>query len=314
MRVLEGVGPSTSANLGSLFDIAGVAVNAFYDKVRLEPLEDEERLELRVVGREAANVSRGEANLALRTLRLALEECPPGEGGVGFSVLLEKNVPVGRGLGSSAATVAAVLRAYRGLAHCPGEKIVSIAGRAEGLVSGSVHYDNVVPSLVGGLVVMGGIDRDPPVFHVFEWPRDVLFVLGVPGAGEVDREEKTKRMRQALPQEYSFREMTVYQSYGALLLTSLFKRDLESLGKAASYGGVIEEVRSKWIKGYWDMKRKALEAGALGFNISGAGPSVFALVKRGEEEPVRDAIEGVASKHYGEYEVVVAEALEPREL
>ncbi len=314
MRVLEGVGPSTSANLGSLFDIAGVAVGAFYDRVRLEPLEDVERLELRVVGREADNVSRGEANLALRTLRLALEECPPGEESMGFSVLLEKNVPVGRGLGSSAATVAAVLRAYRGLVDCPRGKLVSIAGKAEGLVSGSVHYDNVVPSLMGGLVVMGGIDSDPPVFHVFEWPSDLLFVLGVPGAGEVDREEKTKRMRQALPREYSFREMTVYQSYGALLLASLFKGDLVSLGKAVSHGGVVEEVRSRWIRGYWEMKRRALEAGALGFNISGAGPSIFALVRRGEEEPVRDAIEGVASRHYGEYEVVVAEALKPREL
>src|SRR5262249_46388856 len=150
-------------------------------------------------------------NLVLRTYALFREalqsrslSCPP------LAFHLEKNLPRASGLGSSASSVAATLVACQHLLGDPLERseLFALGGRAEGLTSGAIHLDNVVPILAGGLqLLVPGADRGGglPDIRELPWPDDLIFVVASPVF-----ELATAESRQVLPYAYSLAETLAF--------------------------------------------------------------------------------------------------------
>ncbi|KAJ6927828.1 hypothetical protein NC651_011748 [Populus alba x Populus x berolinensis] len=165
---------------------------------------------------------------------------------VGLSLSLEKGLPLGSGLGSSAASAAAAAVAVNELFGRKLEvKDLVLAGlESEAKVSG-YHADNIAPAIMGGFVLI----RTP-----------------------------TKKMRAALPAEIGMSHHVWNCSQAGALVASVLQGDLVGLGKALSSDKIVEPKRAPLIPGMVGVKKAALEAGAFGCTISGAGPTAVAVV------------------------------------
>ena len=275
MKRLQAYAPASIGNVAAGFDVLGAA---------LAPL-DGSRLGDRVTLTEsAAPAFRAEGPFAHRlpmdpAQNLVLKAKALFEEGYGplpaFDILLEKDLPVNSGLGSSAASIVAALvafNAYVGEPCGPGELLV-LAGRAEASVSGSVHYDNVAPSLLGGLrlVVPGGKARALP------FPADLAFVVLRPAL-----EVATKDARAALPAQVPFADAVAFGANLAAFVQALHAQDSALLG--ASFQDLLAEPhRAGLVKGFREVQKAALASGALGCSLSGSGPAVFAVAEEGAE-------------------------------
>src|SRR5215208_53340 len=180
--------PACIGNFAAGFDLLGAAVapldgGLWGDVVEAEPAPAPVT-SLAVAGPFAGRLpAEARQNLVLQTdalFRAAVQakgmDCPF------FAFRLEKNLPVCSGLGSSASSVAATLTACQHLAGEPlsTPELFAVAGRAEGLVSGSVHLDNVVPMLVGGLQLVVPGRSGQPEARALPWPDDLVLVVATP--------------------------------------------------------------------------------------------------------------------------------------
>lgn len=278
---VKAMAPASVANIGCLFDAAAMAIEAFADEVSVEETSGD--IEVKAWG----NVPRGRMNVAYAAAVHFLKRMYGRSQGVRITV--KKGVPVGAGLGSSGATAAATVAAINELLDIGAEvgDLIEAAGAGEVLAAGTPHYDNVTASLLGGVVL---IDPKDPHSHLVieppEWLRVVLFVKQAPTTA------KTRAMRAILPEKVELHEASRW-AFAAAMLTVGLTRGVKRCICFASIGGPVEEARSKLLPKYREAKAIAVQAGALAFNISGAGPSVFALVEEGQEEAVIKALSGV---------------------
>ena len=269
--------PGSIANLGCLFDVGGAAIGAFRDFVEVR--REGRNIKVKATG----PVPGGEWNVAHLVAEAFLSRINADEG---VLIHVIKGVPVSAGLGSSGATAAATTLALNELfqASLGIEELLEMAARGEALVAGEPHYDNVAASLVGGVVM---IDPQQPARLIKikppEWLRVVIFLRQSNVSG------KTRVMRKILPKHVPLRKASMQVFASAALAWGFLEAREEGL-KYANVGGVVEEVRAAYIENYWKAKEAALNAGALAFNISGAGPSLFALVKRGQEDKVAESV------------------------
>lgn len=275
MKRLQAYAPASIGNVAAGFDVMGAA---------LAPLDGSllgDRVTLSGAGAPAFEVAGPFAhrlppdpqqNLVLKAKALFEESygaLPP------MAIRLEKALPVNSGLGSSAASIVAALVAFNawvGEPYGPGE-LLALAGRAEASVSGSVHYDNVAPSLLGGLrlVVPGGKARALP------FPADLAFVVLRP-----DLEVATRDARSALPASVPLADAVAFGGNLAAFVQALHAQDSALL--AASFRDVLAEPhRARLVKGFREVQAAALGAGALGCSLSGSGPAVFAVAEEGAE-------------------------------
>jgi len=237
------------------------------------------------------SVPGGERNTAHGAALAVLRKAGLSASDVRVEIEVAKGVEPGVGLGSSGATAAAAAYALNEALGSPlsTAELVEAAGEGEAVAAGTPHYDNVAASLLGGVAVV--VSRSPLRVVRLEPPEGLLVVLAVPrGAVEVPGERKTEFFRGVLPSHVTLSEAVEQCSAAAEFLVGLMLGDLEALGRAVSRGGVVEASRGRLIRGYWEVKRRALESGALGVNIAGAGPSVFALAREGEARAVAEAV------------------------
>ncbi|KSW11395.1 hypothetical protein CF15_00575 [Pyrodictium occultum] len=267
---------SSSANLGPGFDSLAIAHTAFYDEVeaRLTPGRGQVVVES-VYGPYAHGAGRAEtARRAVEELlRLAKRSIE------GHSIVLRiyKGVPPGRGLGSSGASAAAAVKAVQILLDLkvPDSILVEAAGRGEAAAAGEPHYDNVAASLLGGLAI-AALDKNGRL-HVTSIDVDAWMTLIIPRA-EVGS-AKTRFMRQVLPREMELDRAARNWGRLALLVAAAARGDLRTFGAMMMQDEIIEPARSRFIPCYDVIKNAALDAGALGVTISGAGPSMIALTE-----------------------------------
>ncbi len=268
---------STSANLGPGYDILGIAINAFMDVVEVELVQGgPDALVTEVRGPYASSVPLGRNNSAAVAARAALEIT---EEKLTAKIILWKGVPPGRGLGSSGASSAAAVRAVDLLLGEVLSEVELIRAAAEGerVSAGSAHPDNVAPSLLGGLVVISN--------DIIKIEPQVEFVLAIPWTPIPER--KTKTMRSVLPRSVRISEMVRHSSHLAMLILGITTGDLKLAGKGMSYS-LVDEARSSLIPGFKEVRKAAIDAGALGVSISGAGPSMLFLCE--ECEAVEEAV------------------------
>lgn len=285
MKVAEASAPATIANLGPGFDIVGMAIEGFRDRVRLEILSGES-VEVRVEGAAAQGVAvqpeKNSASVAaLKVFELAGERR-------GFRLRLRKEVPVGAGLGSSGASAAAGAYAANLLLGEPLtlQELVKCAAEGERVACGSPHLDNVAPSLYGGFTLI--LDVEKPEILGIKPTMEFEVVVATPRVKLP--ENKTEYARRVLPEKIELELMVRQQASVARLVASILRGDLEGFGKAVSSDYIIEPARARLIPGFHRVKETALREGALGLSISGAGPSVFAVIRPGEAGRVVEAI------------------------
>lgn len=258
--------PASSANLGSGFDLLGHSLEGWRDHATVRRIDAPE---VRIEGIEGvvtalpARAEDNTAGAALIAMRKALA-LP-----FGFAVRLRKGIPLGSGLGGSAASAVAAVVAANALldAPLPAEALYPFALDGEAVASGSRHGDNIAPSLLGGLVAAFDPARAPPArLNAPEW----LFTAVVHPAVVLE----TRVARAALAEPYPIQSIVKQTHHLAALLLGL-ERDDEALIRQGLDDVLVEPRRAALIPGFAGVKRAALEAGALGSSISGAGPSVF---------------------------------------
>jgi len=183
-------------------------------------------------------------------------------------------VPPASGLGSSGSTSAATAYALNIMfgAELDEEVLLNLAGVGEAFAAGTPHYDNVAASLFGGFVIL-----DLMRGNVFKYKpkKRIPIAIVTPKLRNLIAIRKTEYARSLLPRQISFEIYVKQSSSLAKLLFGILTEDLRVFGEAVSVDYVVEPYRAKMIPFYSDIKSLALSEGAYGFNISGAGPSVF---------------------------------------
>ena len=189
----------------------------------------------------------------------------------GVEIELQKNLPLGSGMGSSAASAVAALMAVNELAGNPYSKkdLVVFALESERVACGSAHADNIAPSLLGGFVLIRSYN--PLDIISIPYPENLCCVLVHP-----DMELKTKDARQLLKSSVPLQDAVQQWGNTAGLVAGLMRNDEELIGRAM-HDLVAEPSRALLIPGYDSVKVEAKSAGAIGAGISGSGPTMFAL-------------------------------------
>ncbi|NKB71769.1 MAG: homoserine kinase [Candidatus Latescibacteria bacterium] len=260
--------PATSANLGPGFDCLGLALDLRH---RLQVVEEQGRgVSIEAAGEGAELVPLDEDNAIYQAMArvFARTGYRPGR----LILHSQNGIPLGSGLGSSAA--AGLLGLAAGMLLSRGgidrEELLKAGVQGEG------HPDNMVPCLVGGITVsvweQGQLD-----YVRLEPPDDLVAVAAVP-----DFALPTRRARSVLPDQVSFAQAVGNQARVGLLVAALATGRLELLIQAME-DVLHQPYRAALVPGLEAVRQAALRAGALGAVLSGAGPTVLALVRRGHE-------------------------------
>ena len=187
-------------------------------------------------------------------------------------VVVEHKISPGSGIGSSAASSAAAVYALNEALGCPftPERLVEFAMEGEKLISGGTpHADNVGPAILGGVVLMRGYEP----LDIVRLPVPDNFFCSVV---HPDIMVSTKDARAVLPKDITLRLAVKQWGNVAGLVAGLALKDVYLIGRAM-VDSVIEPHRKQFIPGFDELRVNALSAGALSVNISGSGPSVFAV-------------------------------------
>jgi len=213
------------------------------------------------------DAERNTAGAALIALRDALQ-LP-----FGFEIELDKGIPLGSGMGGSAASCVAALVAANELIDKPlsREQLYPFALTGEAVASGGRHGDNIGPMLLGGLV-LATHDRLVKIPVPASWHCALVHPEAV---------LETRRAREALKGNYALGEFVAQSGNLALVLAGCFSGDV-SLVRQGLSDVLVEPRRAPLIVGFEAVKQAALSAGAMGASISGAGPSVFAWFENRE--------------------------------
>ncbi|MEM2226021.1 MAG: homoserine kinase [Candidatus Bathyarchaeia archaeon] len=261
--------PSTTANLGPGFDVFGMALGAFWDAVELEECE-KRSLELEISGRYGKLVPRKhDANSACLAVKHFLEKFGIERG---IRIRLEKNIPVGKGLGSSGASAAGAIVGLDRLLGLglPKDELVALAAFGELCSAGSPHADNVAPAILGGFVVIQSYD---PLRAIgMDPPPNLELAIAMP-----DIEINTKEARAILPAQVPLGEVARNIGMASSIVAGILKGDVSLIG-SGMVDAIVEPIRAKLIPGYDIVKKRAYEAGACGVAISGSGPTMLAVV------------------------------------
>ncbi|MEC6908263.1 homoserine kinase [Photobacterium piscicola] len=187
------------------------------------------------------------------------------------AVTLEKNMPIGSGLGSSACSIVAALEALNQFHQQPltSNELLTLMGEMEGEVSGSTHYDNVAPCFLGGLQFMvqemGIISQAVPCFDDWYW------VMAYPGI-----KVPTAEARAILPAQYRRQDVIAHGRYLGGFIHACHSRQ-PLLAAKMIHDVVAEPYREKLLPRFHQARQYALDAGAIASGISGSGPTMFSI-------------------------------------
>ena len=273
--------PASVGNVAIGFDILGFAVEALGDTVTVS------RTERPGVSISAVSGIAGELptdpneNTAGRALLALYEALGPD---FGFDMRIEKGIPLGSGLGGSAASAVGAVVAAKALLGEPCDRLqlLTFAMQGEAVASGSLHVDNISPSLFGGLVLTVGIDQ--PRVKRIPVPQGVRAVIVHP-----HRFLATRQARAMLKRDVTLSDFVWQTANLAGFISGCYTNDLDMI-RASFQDVVIEPQRQALIPGFATVRAAAMAAGALGCSISGAGPALFAWALEAQAPAVLTAM------------------------
>ena len=287
MKRIKVFAPASIANLGCGFDIMGMALDEVGDVLEMTLDEDGEGISI-VNETDVPLPADPEDNVITPVLRkfFALT----GKTGRVDVRVLKKIFP-GSGIGSSAASSAAAAFGINELFGAPlgEEDVVVCAMEGENLASGGYHADNAAPAVMGGITLIRGYE-----------PLDII-KLPVPGnlycpVIHPHLTVSTKQARSILPKEIPMHTAVTQWGNVGGLVAGLCTGNIELVGRSMR-DAVAEPFRKQFIPGFDELRAKLLGAGALAMNISGSGPSAFALANRAD---IAQRVGAIMERHFAQ--------------
>ncbi|PSV11451.1 homoserine kinase [Photobacterium leiognathi] len=268
--------PASIGNVSVGFDVLGAAVSPIDGTLlgdRVKVADGDTPFSLQCVGAFVDKLpQQAEENIVYRCWQVfareldkkAIKQLP-------VSMTLEKNMPIGSGLGSSACSIVAALDALNRFHDQPlnETELLALMGEMEGEISGSLHYDNVAPCFLGGLQFMveelGIISQKVPCFDDWYW------VMAYPGI-----KVPTAEARAILPAQYRRQDVIAHGRHlGGFIHACHSNQPL--LAAKMIKDVVAEPYREKLLPGFAKARQHALDAGAIASGISGSGPTMFSI-------------------------------------
>jgi homoserine kinase len=260
--------PATVANLSCGFDVLGCCLDGVGDEMIISKNSEQKLRITKITGQDLPlEVEENVAGVAANAMLAELNEKQ------GFDIEIKKNIKAGSGIGSSAASAAGAVFGINKLLGEPfsANQLIKFAMEGERLASGNAHADNVAPALLGGFTLVKSYEP--------------LEIISLPGLPELRMlilhpliELKTRDSRSVIRQNVELKKAISQWGNLAALVSALYTQDYELLGRSLK-DEIIEPVRSILIPYFDELKNLAVTNGALGFGISGSGPSVFAMCK-----------------------------------
>ena len=283
MNEIKIFSPATVANVACGYDVLGFCLDAVGDEMLIRKVDKKGIRITKIEGFELP--FKTELNVAGVSALAMYETLQPD---CGFEIEIYKNIKPGSGIGSSAASAVGSVFGMNALLGSPYNKteLTQFAMKGEALASKCEHADNLAPALFGGFTLVKSLSP----LEILKIPSpDNLYATIIHPQIEV----KTANSRAILPKEVKLQEAIVQWANFGSLIHSLHTNNYQ-LMKRSLHDAIIEPHRSKLIPFYKEVKQAALNAGALGTNISGSGPSIFSLCKGIETATlVSDAIKKV---------------------
>jgi homoserine kinase len=286
---------SSTANLGPGYDVFGLGLDAFEDRVKITTTKKQTMVSSRSKKRQITIKMSDESSEQRGEVGEIIIPTNPEDNSAGLVVKrmaedfhidydldinILKKVPAGFGMGSSAASAAAAAVAFDKLFDLKIKKTKLVEYAAEGEVAsaGTKHYDNVSGSLLGGFVI---VRTSPKLeFIRIEPPKDLVLVIAIPLIKVPKR--KTEVARSVLPTQVPLKSVVHNVSNASTIVAGFMSKDIEMIAKGVD-DIIVEPARKHLIPGYDEVKRKAIKAGALAVTISGAGPSIISFLKSSKE-------------------------------
>jgi len=267
--------PATTANLGPGFDCLGLALK-LYLNLEIEEIEEGLDVEYRGEGAEKFSAKKKEDTLTWKSINLVLKRAHKDIHKKGLKIRVFNEIPIARGLGSSASAIiggiVGAARFYK--VDLTNQEMLELALTLEG------HMDNITPALIGGLTLAYKTDQEEIKWTRIKTPLDLRVVVAIP-----EFTLNTKEMRKALPQKVTLSEAVFNLNRSALLVNALQNSDWEVLAEAME-DRLHQPYRAPFIPGIEDMFSKIKKTGLAGVALSGSGPSVVSLTKKGREETI----------------------------
>lgn len=265
--------PATVANVSCGFDVLGFAVDSPGDEAIVKMTDITGVKITKITGDGGRLPLDPQKNTVSATIIKMLDHLGEKRG---FEIELHKKMPLGSGLGSSAASSVAGIFAVNELLGKPLSKIdlLPFAMEGERLASGTAHADNVAPALYGGFVLIRSYA--PLDVISINTPNDLYAAIVHPHI-----EVETRDARSILRKDIKLKDAITQWGNVAGLVTGLLTDDYALIGRSMN-DVIVEPLRAILIPGFYDVKEAAIHAGALGGGISGSGPSIFS-VSKGQE-------------------------------
>lgn len=260
--------PASVANVSCGFDALGFCLEPVGDEMIIRKTDSPGIRITKIQGQDLPlDVRKNVAGVAAEAL---LKEHPVK---CGFEIEIYKKIKAGSGIGSSAASSAGAVFGINQLLDKPftSDELITFAMQGEGLASGSTHADNVAPLLLGGITLVRS--TDPIDVVQLPIPKELSAVILHPKI-----ELKTIHAREIIKKNVTMEK--AIQQWGNLgaFVSALFNEDYDLMTRSLK-DVIVEPMRSLLIPEFESLKQASIDAGALGFGISGSGPSVFALTK-----------------------------------
>jgi len=286
MKKIRLRGPATSANVGPGYDIFAMTLKEPYDEVLLE-LVDDKNITIEVAGNHQTivplKVEDNTAGLAILELkkRLRLD--------FGVKVTITKHMTSGGGLGTTGASAAAAIFGLNKLLelNLSSNELIDIARMGEVASGGSPHADNVAAAMLGGFVLVQSYN--PVSVLKLELP-EFPVVLAV-----IQKNQRTTRG--FITYEIGQEKLKDQMARCASVIHGILSKDIEEFGKAITVDHIAEPVRAAAIMNYYETKKKLLDAGVYGTNVSGGGSSVFAVCDASKQDEIAGIMEQGLSKN-----------------
>ncbi len=262
--------PATSANMGSGFDCIGTALE-LYNHIWVSKRPKGSGFLIETKKTQALDIPTDETNLIYTTMQYFYKQknLPMPD----IHIIQEDNIPMARGLGSSAACIVGGLMAGNILEGdiASKEELFQMANALEG------HPDNVAPAIFGNLVTSVQTETDLRSITI-PLSADLIFATMIP-----DFPLETKEARAVLPDSYTRSDMVFNASRTALLIASLYTKQFENL-EIAMDDKIHQPYRSQLIPHMADIFEKAKEYGAIACYLSGAGPTLMAIITKDKQQ------------------------------
>lgn len=266
--------PATTANLGPGYDSVGMALSLYMTVDVKESIE----WNVQYDGEEYAGLPTDDTNLIVRTIQDVAQRY--GKDVRPHALHIASDIPLGKGLGSSATAIAAgieIANELLDLTLSPQEK-VRIGSENEG------HSDNVAAALLGGVTVAYFVENELEVIQLPQ-PEIGVVILVPPNA------LKTSESRGLLPRELPHSVASAGNAASNVMLTAISLGDWELAGKMMEKDIFHEQYRKPMLQDFDQIRAYCHELGAYGMTVSGAGPSLFVAVKEGTQEEIAKQLE-----------------------